>query len=75
MRFVGGTVVGEHSLDGDAASVEPAHCTSQHADSGLGFLVIVDLGVGDSGVIVDDGVNEAGAGDLAAFTRGAPGGS
>jgi hypothetical protein len=55
---VGGAVVGQDALDGDAVSSEPGHGSLQDADRGFGFLVVVDLGVGDSGVIVDDGVHE-----------------
>ena len=39
---------------------EPVHGAVKDADGGGGFLVGVDLGVGDAGVVVDDGVYERG---------------
>jgi len=58
---VGGAVVGEHTLDGDASVGEPGDRSAQDADRGGGFLVGADLCVGDAGVVVDDGVQERGA--------------
>ena len=37
---------------------EPVHRAGPDTDSGHGGFVVVDLGVGDAGVVVDDGVNE-----------------
>jgi hypothetical protein len=59
--FVGGAVVGEDPVNGDAAVREPGHGPQQDPDGGRCGLVVVDLGVGDAGVIVDDGVEVRGA--------------
>src|SRR5690606_24870399 len=56
--LVGRSVVRQDALDGDAAVGEPGHRPAQDADRGLGPLVVVDLGVGDAGVVVDDRVDE-----------------
>src|SRR5690606_31877700 len=58
---VGGPVVREHPLDGDAAIGEPGDSAFKHADSGDGLLVRTDLGIGDTGVVIDDGVQKRGA--------------
>ena len=55
---VGGTVVREHPFDADAADGEPGHCPFQNTDRSLGFLIVVDLGVSNTGVVIDHGVNE-----------------
>ena len=56
--FVGGTVVREHSLDVHAPCVEPAHGPTKHSDRCDCGLVVMDLGVSDTGVVIDDGVHE-----------------
>jgi hypothetical protein len=61
VRLVGRSVVGEHAFDGDTAVGEPGDSPLQHTDGGVGLLVGADLGVGDAGVVVDDGVQERGA--------------
>lgn len=58
--FLGRAVVGEDPLDPDAAGLEPGHCPAENPDRGDGFLVVMDLGVGDPGVVIDDAVNERG---------------
>ncbi len=55
--LIGRAVVGEYALNGDAVIGEPRHCASQDADRGLGLLIVVNLRIGDSRVIVDDGVD------------------
>lgn len=69
VRFVGRAVVGEHTLDGDAAVGEPGHGPGEDADGGGCLLVVVALGVGDAGVVVDDSVDEAGP-DLGVVVAG-----
>jgi hypothetical protein len=46
----------------DAAVCEPGDCALEDTDSGGCLLVAADLDVGDSGVVVDDGVQERGSG-------------
>ena len=58
---VGRPVVGQDALDGDTAFGEPGHGPVEHCDRGEGLLVVVALGVGEPGVVVDHGVHEAGA--------------
>jgi hypothetical protein len=58
-RDVGTAVVGQDPLDGDTAFGEPGHGPVEHTGSGEGLLVVVDLGVGHAGVVVDNGVHEA----------------
>ena len=58
---VAAAVVGEDSFDGDSSFCEPGHGAFQDSDSGLGPLVGTDLDVGDSGVVIDHGVQERGA--------------
>ncbi|KWU67907.1 hypothetical protein AWW71_29450, partial [Bacillus cereus] len=57
---VGAAVVGEHPFDGDAAFGEPGDRALQDPDRGDGFLIGADRGVGEPGVVVDDGVHEPG---------------
>ena len=61
VQLVGGAVVREDTFDGDAAVGEPGHCSTEDTDRGFGSLVGADLGVGEAGVVVDDGVHERGA--------------
>ena len=42
-------------LDRDATVGEPINGPTQDSDSGEGGLVVVDLGVGDAAVVVDQG--------------------
>lgn len=65
--FVGGAVIGKDSFDHDAASRKPGHCPSKNVDRGGSGFVTVDLGIGDPGMVVDDGVNEAGPDKQAAL--------
>jgi hypothetical protein len=58
VRPVGAAIVREHSLYGDAAISKPLDGAVQDAGGGGGGLVVVDLGVGDAGVVVDDCVYE-----------------
>jgi len=51
--FVGGTVIGEDTFDGDAAGSEPRRGSTQHADRGDRCFGVVNRGVGDAGVVVD----------------------
>ena len=51
-----------------AAGGEPGHGPAQHGDRGGGGLIVVDLGVGDAGVVIDGGVHERSA-DLRAGCR------
>ncbi|MBE1494225.1 hypothetical protein H4696_001325 [Amycolatopsis lexingtonensis] len=62
MRSVGRPVVRQHAFDGDAQVGEPGHGPAQHRGGGGGGFVGVDFGVGDAGVVVDNGVDERGAG-------------
>lgn len=52
------SIVRKHSLYGDAVLGEPLHRAAQHADGGRSCFVVVDLGEGDAGMVVKDGVNE-----------------
>jgi hypothetical protein len=74
---VAAAVVGQDSLDGDPASPEPALCAVQEPSSGLAGLVAVDLGIGQPGVVINGGVDEAVAGQgvmvAAALAAGAVG--
>jgi hypothetical protein len=54
-RAVAGAVVSENAFDRDAVVGEPGGRSAEHTDSGVGFLVGVDFGVGEEGVVVDDG--------------------
>ena len=56
----GDAVVGQHPLHEDATFGEPGHGPVENPDRGGGGLVVVTLGVGDSGVVVDHGVDVAG---------------
>lgn len=58
VRPVCPTVVGQHSFDGHATFGEPLDRPVQDGDGGYGRLVVVDLGVRDAGVVVNDGVHE-----------------
>ena len=58
VRSVGASVVRQHLFDGDAVFAEPMDGSVHDDDGGDGGLVIVDLGVRDTGVVVDDGVDE-----------------
>jgi hypothetical protein len=49
VRHVGRAVVGDDRFD-DAAERQPGHRANQDAGCSGGGLVVVDLGVGDSGV-------------------------
>ena len=57
VRAVGAAVVGQHPLDGHTLPVEPLDGPHQHGRGCHGGFVVVDLGVGDAGVVVDDGVD------------------
>ncbi|MDT5067000.1 MAG: hypothetical protein QOK02_3155 [Mycobacterium sp.] len=54
--FVAGAVVGQDPLDVDSTHGEPGHCAAEDADGSVGGFVVMDLGVGHPGVVVDDGV-------------------
>ena len=55
---VGAAIVGQDPLDGDATVGEPVHGPVQDTDCSHGGLVVVDLGVGNAGVVVDNRVDE-----------------
>lgn len=59
---VGGAVVGQDAFDDAAAVAEPGNCSVQDGGRRRGSLVGVDLGVGDTGVVVDDRVQKCLAG-------------
>src|SRR4051812_47480131 len=65
---VAGSVVGEASLDSDAAGREPVVSAVPELGGGGGLFVVEDLAVGDSGAVVDGGVEVAVA-DLGVHTR------
>src|SRR5690606_4741924 len=55
---VGEGVVGHHPLDaGDAHGGEVDSCPAQEPGAGLGPFVVVDLAVGQAGVVIDHGVD------------------
>jgi hypothetical protein len=54
---VAAAVVRQHPLDGDAAGGEPGHRAAQDSSCGGRELVVVDLGVGQPAVVIDDGVD------------------
>jgi len=58
MGFVGRAVIGENPFDGDAAGSEPRDCPAQHSDRCRDRFVVVGLGMGNPGAVVDDGVHE-----------------
>lgn len=58
VRPVGAAVVGQYPFNGDAAVGKPVSGPAQDCNSGHGGLVVVDLGVGDSGMVIDDGMRE-----------------
>ena len=58
MGPVRAAVVRQDAFDGDAALGEPADSAVQDGDGGDGGLVVVDLGVRDTRVVIDDRVDE-----------------
>ena len=54
---VAGTVVGEDAFHADTTNGEPGNCSAQDGSGGRPGLVVMDLGVGDAGVVIDDGVD------------------
>jgi len=73
--LVGGAVVGEDAFNGDPAVGEPRDCPQDNADSGDGGLVVVDLGIGDAGMVVDHRVDERHAEEFVTLpAAGGPGG-
>lgn len=58
MGPVGRAIVRHNRLNGDSAGCEPIDGPDQHRTWDEGGLVIVDLGVGDPGVVIDHGVDE-----------------
>jgi hypothetical protein len=56
VRLVAATVVAEHPVDVDAAVSDPGDRVAQDLGRGLLGLVVAGLDLGDSGVVVDDGV-------------------
>src|SRR5215210_3463780 len=57
-RAVGGAVIGQELLDGDAVASEELNRATKEADRGGRFLVFEDLGVGQSGAVVDGDMHE-----------------
>ena len=66
-------VVGHQSLRGDAVLREEGERALEEAGDGRGSLVVVDLGVGEPGVVVDDRVHVVVA-DRCALLVGCAGG-
>src|SRR5690625_6525334 len=58
MRLVSRAVVGQHAFNGDAVACEPGDRPAQHGDSGDGPFIGADLGVSDTGVVIDHRVHE-----------------
>jgi hypothetical protein len=54
---VGGAVVGQESLDSDAAAAVEGDCAAEEADRGCRLLVREHLGVGEAAVVVDADVD------------------
>jgi len=74
---VAAAVVGQDAFNAHAALGEPGDGVVQDVDGGVGLLISADLCVGDSGVVIDDGVHERGADDgpvVPAARTGASGG-
>src|SRR5439155_25511795 len=63
---IGGGVVGEHALDGDAALAVPGDRACEEGGARLAVLAGEDFGVGETGVVVDCDVEEVPAGAGAA---------
>jgi hypothetical protein len=61
VRAVAAAVVGENSLNDHPALGKPGHGTTEDSSGRLFGFVVVDLDVGDPGVVIDDGVDEGGA--------------
>lgn len=57
LRPVAAAVVVENPLNYDSAGGEPADRALEHRGGGDGGFVVVYLGVGGAGVIVDDGMD------------------
>lgn len=57
VRAVRAAVVGQDPLNGHPACVEPLDGPNEDRGGGEGGFVVVDLGVGDAGMVVDDGVD------------------
>ena len=57
-RAVGGAVVGDHALDGDAVAAVERDGAAQERDCGGGLLVAEDFDVGQAGAVVDGDVHE-----------------
>jgi hypothetical protein len=51
-------VVGHQSLCPDVVALLEGERSLEEADDGCGLLVVVDLGVGEPGVVVDDRVDD-----------------
>ena len=58
MGPVSRAIVRQDTLNGDSAGCEPSDGPDQHRNCGEGGLVIVDLGAGNPGVVIDHGVDE-----------------
>jgi len=56
--LVGRAIVGQDLFDGDPPRFELGDSLGQHGACGERLLVVVGLGVGQVGMIIDDGVNE-----------------
>ena len=69
-RAVGGAVVGDHALDGDAVAGVELDRAAQERDGGGRFLVGQDFGVGQAGGVVDGDVNGVPAGHAASDAGG-----
>jgi len=64
-------VVGHQSLRADLVFGEAAERSLEERDHGRCFLVVVDLGVGEAGMVVDDRVHDVDAVEVSAVLAGA----
>src|SRR5436190_9734666 len=74
MGSVAAAGVGQHALHGDAVGGEPVLGPGPERGGGLSGLVLVDLAVGQPGVVVDGGVDVGVAVQRLAATVGPAGG-
>jgi hypothetical protein len=57
--LVAGAVVGDHSFAADASIGEPGNGSRPERTSGVGGLVVMDLGVDEPGPVIESGVDVA----------------
>ena len=56
---IAAAVVGQHPLDDQAVGGEPGLGPLAEPDRGLAGLIGVDLGIGEAGVVINGGMDEA----------------